>query len=159
MSVCYCVWMSHRDANISRLMLSRTNNVCKFVFPHMATTGRSIHQNSTHRKRRRREGGYQPDVELLASQGARKCTTVRERNVETVYVWLTHTSGAICAGDVASRAGADVAAGGVGAFSSVTHAGNRAAFVDVWKRPLHHKYLGSSDRAAHLLMFTCSVLC
>lgn len=125
----------------------------------MATTGLPLDSPELHSQEAAKEGGYQPDVELLASQGARKCTTVRERNVETVYVWLTHTSGAICAGDVASWAGADVATGGVGAFSSVAHTGNGAAFVDVWKRPLHHKYLRSSDRGAHLLMFKCSVLC
>lgn len=44
---------------------------------------------------------------------------------------LTHTSGAICAGDVASWTGADVATSSVGAFSSVTHAGDGAAFVNI----------------------------
>lgn len=46
---------------------------------------------------------------------------------------LTHTSGAVGAGDVAPRTGAHVAAGGVGAFASVAHAGDGAAFVDIWE--------------------------
>lgn len=47
---------------------------------------------------------------------------------------LTHTSGAVSAGDVAPWTGADVAAGGVGALPSVAHAGNGAAFIDVWRQ-------------------------
>lgn len=60
---------------------------------------------------------------------------MRERNAGNVCVCmcvrLTHTSGAICAGDVASWTGADVATSGVGALSSVTHAGDGAAFIDI----------------------------
>lgn len=46
---------------------------------------------------------------------------------------LTHTSGAVRAGDVTSGTVADVAAGGVAAFSSVTHTRDGAALVSVWK--------------------------
>lgn len=44
---------------------------------------------------------------------------------------LTHTSGAVSAGDVASWTGADVAAGGVCALPAVAHAGDGAAFIDI----------------------------
>lgn len=46
-------------------------------------------------------------------------------------VRLTHTSGAICAGDVASWTGADVATSSVGAFSSITYTRNSAAFINI----------------------------
>jgi len=46
-------------------------------------------------------------------------------------VILTHTSGAICAGDVASWTGADVATSSVGAFSPITDTGDGAAFINI----------------------------
>lgn len=45
---------------------------------------------------------------------------------------LVHTSGAVCAGDVSSWTGADVATSSVGALSSVAHTWNGAAFVDIF---------------------------
>lgn len=49
-----------------------------------------------------------------------------------VHLSLTDTSGPVCAGDVTSRTGADVAAGRVGTFSTVAHSGDSRAFVDIW---------------------------
>lgn len=68
-------------------MLSRTNNVCKFVFPHVATTGLPLDSPELHSQEAAKEGGRLPSrCGALSEPGARKCTTVRERNVETVYV-------------------------------------------------------------------------
>lgn len=67
---------------------------------------------------------------VLATQlrGAAAISQSRETGAHT----LIHTSGAICTGDVASRTGADVATGGVGALSSITHAGNGAALINIF---------------------------
>lgn len=51
---------------------------------------------------------------------------------ETGANTLIHTSGAICAGDVASWTGADVATSRVAALSSITHTGDGGAFIDVF---------------------------
>lgn len=51
---------------------------------------------------------------------------------ETGAHTLIHTSGAICARDVASGTGAHVAAGRVGAFSSVTYTRDGATFVNIF---------------------------
>lgn len=51
---------------------------------------------------------------------------------ETGAEALIHTSGAVCAGDVAPWTGADVATSSVGAFSSIAHTRDGAAFVDIF---------------------------
>lgn len=67
---------------------------------------------------------------VLATQ---LCSTAAiSQSRETGAHTLIHTSGAICAGDVASWTGADVATSGVGAFSSITHTRNGAAFIDIF---------------------------
>lgn len=130
-------------------MLSRPKSSCKCVCQHMVTTGLQAtftHQNSTRRKQWWTEGSYQPDVKLLASQGVvRRCTNERERERNAIMCMrLTHTSGAICAGDVASWTGADIATSSVGAFSPITHTRDGAAFINIWKacsyiiNTLHH---------------------
>lgn len=45
---------------------------------------------------------------------------------------LIHTSGPVCAGDVASWTGAHVATSSVGTLSSITHARDGAAFIDIF---------------------------
>lgn len=65
-------------------------------------------------------------------KGGRQTGERNDLNVLSVCR-LTHTSGAVGAGDVAPRTGAHVAAGRVGALASVAHAGDGAAFVDVWE--------------------------
>lgn len=61
------------------------------------------------------------------------CSTAAvSQSRETGSHTLIHTSGAICAGDVASWTGADVATGSVGAFSSITHTRDGAAFINVF---------------------------
>lgn len=67
-------------------------------------------------------------------KGGRQTGERNDVNVLSVCTQrLTHTSGAVGAGDVAPRTGAHVAAGRVGALASVAHAGDGAAFVDVWE--------------------------
>lgn len=51
---------------------------------------------------------------------------------ETSAHTLIHTSGAVCAGDVASWTGAHIATSSVGALASITHARDGAAFVDIF---------------------------
>lgn len=67
-------------------------------------------------------------------KGGRQTGERNDVNVLSVCTQrLTHTSGAVGAGDVAPRTGAHVAAGRVDALASVAHSGDGAAFVDVWE--------------------------
>lgn len=67
---------------------------------------------------------------VLTSQFCSTAAVSQSR--ETGANALIHTSGAICAGDVASWTGTNVATSSVGAFSSITHTGDGAAFVDIF---------------------------
>lgn len=121
-------------------MLSRPNSMCKCVCLHMVTTGLQAslsHQNSTHRKR---DGGREVTSQMWSVWVAKGwgSAQMREKNEVNVSVSLcarlTHTSGAISAGDVASWTGAHIATSSVGAFSSIAHAGDGAAFVNIWNK-------------------------
>lgn len=127
-------------------MLSRLNSVCKGVCLHMVTTGLQAslpHQNSTHRKH---DGGREVSSQMWSIWVARGWRRERERernvvNVLFMCVRLTHTSGAISAGDVASRTGAHIATSSVGALSSIAHTRDGAALINIWSK--HHKTFSS----------------
>lgn len=58
-----------------------------------------------------------------------KCAVTHTR--VCVHLSLTNTSGPICAGDITPWTGADIAAGRVRTFSTVTNSGDSSAFVDI----------------------------
>lgn len=117
--------------------------MCERVCRHMVTTGLEAslpHQNSLTGSMTGMGGlPAQPDVELFFFFIAKREGTAQRMKTKDVNALsvctgrLTHTSGAVGAGDVAPRTGAHVAAGCVGALASVAHAGDGAAFVDIWE--------------------------
>lgn len=84
------------------------------------------------------EGAGRLHVSVLGSGGPRE----RANKVQK-HQALTHAPGAVGAGDVASGTVANVAAGSVGAFSSVTHARDGAALVNVWSTQQNTRVMGS----------------